>query len=280
MPSPRLSPQQQSLVDAWFPRCVVVQDLSWDLVHTVVLHLRTDGGDVVVKAAGPQSTHLPREITAYRSGVLAPLPGRVPDLVHADRAQQLLAVGFLPGTLVEADTGLRDDPEVHRQAGLLLGRLHRRPPVEDDGWELRQDARALAWLDRPHRIAAGTASRLRDLLSDNHYHPSALVPTHGDWQPRNWLWHEGRLLVIDLGRFEPRPAQTDLARLAHQHWREHPDLEAAFVDGYGGDPRDPVTWRMVRLREAVGTACYAFAVGDETFEAQGHAMIDEALAAS
>jgi hypothetical protein len=280
VPSPRLTPEQASLVGAWFPGAEPVTDLSWDLVDTTVLHLRVPGvGDVVVKAAGHENAHLPREMDAYRSGVLAPLRDRVPRLLHADRARRVLAVGFLPGVLVASDPALADDVEVHRQAGELLGHLHRQPPVVDGGWERRQDAKALAWLDRPHRLDPSLVDRLRELLRDNRYRPSTLVPTHGDWQPRNWLWGDGRLLVIDLGRFEPRPAQTDLARLAHQHWREHPELEAAFVDGYGGDPRDPVTWRMVRLREAVGTACYAFAVGDATFEAQGHAMIDEALAA-
>lgn len=279
MPRSRLPAEQASLVDAWFPRAEVVADLSWGLVDTVVLHLRVPHvGDVVVKAGGNENTHLRREITAYESGVLAPLRERAPRLLRADRASRVLAVGFLPGVLVGSDPSLADDPEVHRQAGVLLGHLHRRPPVVDDTWDRRQDDRALAWLDRPHRIDPARTTRLRDLLSGNHYPPSALVPTHGDWQPRNWLWHDGRLFVIDLGRFEPRPAQTDLARLAHQHWRRHPDLEAAFVDGYGGDPRDPVTWPMVRLREAVGTACYAFAVGDEDFEAQGLRMVEEALA--
>lgn len=280
MPSSRLTPEQVSLVETWFPGAVLVADLSWDLVDTAVLHLRVpDVGEVVVKAGGTANTHLRREVTAYESGVLAPLRRRVPRLLHADRARQVLAVGFLPGVLVASDPGLADDVEVHRQAGELLGHLHRQPPVADDGWERRQDAKALAWLDEPHRLEPSLVARLRELVRDNHYRPSALVPTHGDWQPRNWLWDDGRLLVIDLGRFEPRPAQTDLARLAHQHWREHPELEAAFVAGYGGDPRDPLTWRMVRLREAVGTACYAYAVGDEVFEAQGRAMIDEALAA-
>lgn len=280
MPSSRLTPEQASLVRAWFPGAERVADLSWDLVDTTVLHLRVpDVGDVVVKAAGDENAHLPREIDAYRSGVLVPLRGRVPRLLHADRARRVLAVRFLPGVLVASDPVLADDAEVHRQAAELLGHLHRQPPVLDDGWERRQDMRALAWLDEPHRLPRSLVARLRDLLRDNRYRPSVLVPTHGDWQPRNWLWDDGRLVVIDLGRFAPRPAQTDLARLAHQHWREHPELEAAFVDGYGGDPRDPVTWPMVRLREAVGTACYAFAVGDEVFEAQGRAMIDEALAA-
>lgn len=49
----------------------------------------------------------------------------------------------------------------------------------------------------------------------NHYRPSALVPTYGDWQPRDWLWDDGRLLVIDLGRFEAQGhAMIDAALVA------------------------------------------------------------------
>lgn len=80
------------------------------------------------------------------------------------------------------------------------------------------------------------------------------------------------------GRFAFRPASSDLTRLAAQQWRGRPDLEAAFFDGYGADPRDPERWRMDRLKEAIGTACWAFQVGDERFEAQGQAMLTEVLA--
>ena len=106
-----------------------------------------------------------------------------------------------------------------------------------------------------------------------------LVPTHGDWQPRNWLVHDGVVSVIDLGRADLRPAMTDLTRLAAQDFRRDPRLEAAFLEGYGSDPREPSAWHRTRLREAVGTAVWAHQVGDEAFEAQGHRMIEDALAA-
>lgn len=106
-----------------------------------------------------------------------------------------------------------------------------------------------------------------------------VVPTHGDWHPRNWLIDQGIVRVIDFGRFAMRPASTDLTRLAAQQWNGHPELEAAFFDGYGDDPRDPELWRLEALRQAVGTACWAHKVGDEAFEQQGHRMLVEALAA-
>ncbi len=61
-------------------------------------------------------------------------------------------------------------------------------------------------------------------------------PHIGDWQPRNWLVDGCRVLVIDLGRADWRPALTDLARLSRQQWNGRSDLEAAFLAGYGADP--------------------------------------------
>ena len=77
-----------------------------------------------------------------------------------------------------------------------------------------------------------------------------------------------------------RPALTDFARLAVQDFRRDPNLEAALLDGYGTDPREPEAWQRNRVREAIGTAAWAHRVGDEPFEAQGHRMIAEALSAS
>lgn len=49
----------------------------------------------------------------------------------------------------------------------------------------------------------------------NHYRPSALVPTHGDCRRAPGLWDDGRLVVVDLGRFEAqRHAMIDAALVA------------------------------------------------------------------
>jgi len=70
---------------------------------------------------------------------------------------------------------------------------------------------------------------------------------------------------------------SDLARLAAQDFRRDGALEAAFLDGYVDDPRDPALWRRMCFREAIGTASWAFQHGDDAFEQQGHRMIAEAL---
>ncbi|QTV79529.1 phosphotransferase family protein [Microbacterium sp. NIBRBAC000506063] len=143
--------------------------------------------------------------------------------------------------------------------------------------EERITRRTREWLDAEHRIAGDVEARLREALDALDPGDPPLVPTHGDWQPRNWLVDGDEVRVIDFGRFAFRAAATDLAWLAAQEWRESPVCEEAFLDGYGGDPRHPEHWLLVRLREAIGTAVWAFQVGDANFEAQGHRMIAEIL---
>lgn len=97
-----------------------------------------------------------------------------------------------------------------------------------------------------------------------------VVVTHGDWQPRNWIIDDGVVRVIDFGRTDVRPADEDFGRLARQDFARDPALETAFWDGYGPDPREPGQWRRHLIAEAVGTAVWAFGVGDEAFEHLGH----------
>lgn len=121
-------------------------------------------------------------------------------------------------------------------------------------------------------------AELREVIASWPTPAVSVVPTHGDWQPRNWLIHEGVVSVIDFGRAELRPSFTDVARLEVQQFLASPALEAAFLEGYGRDPRDPKAWHRNQVREAIGTASWAYQVGDLPFEQQGHRMIAEALA--
>jgi thiamine kinase-like enzyme len=273
----QLGRRQLELLEEWLPGAEVVQDHSWGLTGTTVLQVSHAGASYIVKAGGERDRHLARELRAHRSW-LGPWTslGRAPELVHADADARILVTRYLPGELVQGTEHQRR-PDVYRQAGELLARLHGQCEVEDRDFERREKDKALAWLDQPHRIPADVTKRLRDEVTSWPTPPVVVVPTHGDWQPRNWLVHEGVVSVIDLGRADLRPAITDLARLAAQQFRTDPALEAAFLEGYGGDPREPAAWRRNRVREAIGTAVWAHQVGDEPFERQGLRMIAEAL---
>lgn len=275
-----LTDDQRRLIDAWFPGAEQIADLSWGLIDTSVLQLRTADTDVVVKAAGPGNGHIPREIHAHRRWTEPWVAaGRVGRLLHADLDHSILALTYQPGSLA-LGTAAEIDPDVHRQAGELLAQLHAQESVVSDEYEASMDAKALRWLNGRHRIEARTERQLRSVIAGHDHPPVTLVPTHGDWHPRNWLVHAGVLAAIDLGRAELRPAATDLARLAQREWDGRPDLEAAFLRGYGGDPRDLDGWQRILIREASGTAAWAYQVGDEAFEAHGHRMIAAALSRS
>lgn len=273
-----LGQQQRRLLECWLPGAEVVRDHSWGLVGTVVLELCHNDVRYIAKAGDEKDSHLARELRAHRDW-LRPWTSRglAPELVYADSDAKLLVTRYLPGELVQGSDN-EGAPETYLQAGRLLAQLHEQLSVEDDEFEAREKEKALGWLNKPHRIAPDVTARLRERVESWPTPTSTLVPTHGDWQPRNWLVHEGTVSVIDFGRADLRPALTDFARLASQQFRTDPQLEAAFLNGYGRDPREPAAWSRNRFREAIGTAAWAYQVGDEAFERQGHRMIAETLA--
>lgn len=273
-----LSARQRELLESWLPGAAVVRDHSWGLVQTTVLEMAYDGKPLIVKAGGPADRHIARELHAHRHW-LGPWTarGRAPRLQFADDDAKLLVTTYLPGRLL-LDSPELGEPSAFEQAGELLALYHGQLAVPDDDHERRENDKSLKLLDGPHRIEPRTVRRLREEIIGWPAPPATLVPTHGDWQPRNWLIHEGVVSIIDFGRAALRPRWTDFSRLAAQDFRTRPDLEEAFLRGYGDDPREPHAWHRTRIREAIGTACWAFTVGDESFEAQGHRMIAESLA--
>lgn len=274
---PGLTQDQKALVRGWLSGVEFVSEHGWGLVDTAVLRVRAGGRELTVKAAGPENHHIGREIDAHEQWTGPLLAGeRAPQLLHADRDANVLVTTWLPGELAQ-DGPAQLDPEVHRQAAELLARFHGQSATSDDGWEVAQRTRVLTWLGRAHRIPEEQEARVRELVAGWPDNPAVVVPTHGDYQPRNWLWDDGAVRVIDFGRAAWRPAATDLTRLAVQEWMGRPELEAAFLDGYGADPREAGAWSRMQVAEAVGTAAWAFQVGDEAFEAQGLRMLTDAL---
>jgi hypothetical protein len=273
----RLSAQQAELVMSWLGAPEFIADLSWGQMDTKVLQVHVGCSRMIVKAAGPDNHHIGREISAH-SSYTRPLvgQGQAGRLLYSSRELNLLVLEYLDGELLEG-TGGELAEDIHVQAGELLKLLHVQARRLDEEYEFCATAKAISWLDRPHRIEPQVEREVRCRLAE--YLPQAIdvVPTHGDWQPRNWLSDQGRVKAIDFGRFDFRPAATDLCRLAVQQWQKEPALEAAFLRGYGDDPRSRTVWRMDLLREAVGTAVWAHLAGDGAFESQGHRMLHQAL---
>ncbi|MBO3737355.1 aminoglycoside phosphotransferase family protein [Actinoplanes flavus] len=256
-----------------------MRDHSWGIVETTVLEMTRGADRYIVKAGGARDHHMAREIRAHREWLSSwTSRGRAATMLHASTTAKLLVTTYLPGVLL-LDSEHATDPAAFRQAGELLAVLHGQTATVDEGYEQRENGKSLTLLDGRHRIAPSMVERLRTLIRSWPAHPATVVPTHGDWQPRNWLVHDGVVSVIDFGRAALRPAYTDFGRLVAQDFRDDPRLERAFLEGYGADPRADDGWRRSRVREAIGTACWAYDKGIEDFEAQGHRMIDEALTA-
>src|SRR5665213_3133013 len=93
-----LTSEQIRLLESWLGPWKLVEDFSWPLQDTLVLHLRGRDGDHIIKAS-QTSHHIAREIEAYQkvlSGITAPIP----QLQHADIDAGVLVTSFLPGILV------------------------------------------------------------------------------------------------------------------------------------------------------------------------------------
>lgn len=265
----------------------IVEDLSWPGSPSSVWSVADSSNRsfVVKVSAGAMKHHIAREIDAHETVVpsLAATEDAQP-FVAASRDLGMLVVGRLPGELV-AETDAATDPRTHHDAGALLVRIHgAERPVPETNWrtdhryEAVQNEQIRRWLAATHRIPLDRQRAVEAVLDRQEHRPVTVVPTHGDWQPRNWLIdaRSGRVRVIDFGRFAWRPAQTDLVRCWSNEWRDRPELEAAHLDGYGGDPRDD-TWPLECLRQAVSTAAWAHQMGDEAFEQHGLDMIDRVL---
>lgn len=177
-----------------------------------------------------------RELRAHREW-LRPwvATGHAPTFLYGDVAAKVVVTRFLPGQLVEG-TPAQNDPDTYRQAGELLAAFHGQAFSFHPDWHDEFRARVLRDLDRPHRIDPEIERLLRAELSTWPGGGSRVVPTHGDWQPRNWLIDGGVVRVIDLGRADLRPPTEDFVRLAGQDFARDPELEAAFLAGYGADP--------------------------------------------
>ncbi|UUL76209.1 phosphotransferase [Pseudarthrobacter sp. Fe7] len=264
-------------METWLPGVRMLNDLSWDLTDTAVLEVQCRQRRYVVKAGSPSDHHIEREIAAHQSAVhVLARQNRAPRLIRSDLLLNILVTEYLGGSLVEGSEA-EYATAIYVQAGSLLRAFHDQAARTDQDFEAAATAKALAWLYGPHRIEESAAEQAAAILGAYEPEPVTVVPTHGDWQPRNWLISGSELRVIDFGRYEFRPAASDFCRLAVQQWRAVPRLETAFFAGYGSDPRDTKLWNVMQLREAVSTAAWAYRVGDHKFEEQGHRMLRDAL---
>lgn len=218
-----------------------VTDCSWHRDSSAVWRLTSASGSWYLKRHSSGLFHA-REVAALRNWAPTLGPGRVPELAAADPEILVMIVTAVPGEPVPGlQLSSRDEQQVHWQAGRLLRRLHEiRPATTADEDVGRLTSRVDEHLDHvggllspaQRGLARECASRLTRLGPK-----VPVVASHGDFQPRNWLWDtaSARLGVIDWERAEPAAAIRDVARLEDGPWDGKPGLREHFFAGYGRD---------------------------------------------
>jgi tRNA A-37 threonylcarbamoyl transferase component Bud32 len=273
-----LTSRQRALLDEWLGAWETVADHSWPLQDTTVLRVRNAAGDHIVKARTPAG--IAAEIDAHLT-VLSRLSIPAPRLEYHRADAGILVTGYLPGAVVEG-TAAEWEPGTYRQAGVLLAAIQLPGQVSTD-----YAAQTLGTIRRRLAEAEGLvpAAQLAELgrrVSLLREHPVRMHFTHGDYQPRNWLIHEGTVGLIDFGRGGRRPWVSDLVRLRSQQFVGHPELEAAFLAGLGRPladigEADATALALETIRQAVGTVVWAHQIGDADFTEHGRRMIRRLL---
>jgi len=198
------------------------------------------------QVADPRSWHA--EVHAYRQWVPA-LGTRAPTLRAAAPGLRTLLMSAVPG-----QAPLRTDARAHREAGVLLRRLHESRPARTQ--QPSDRGRTVVLLDgllarrsglfTPVEVAfvGSQANRINDLPLDKK------VPCHGDYKWHNWLVDSvNTLRVIDFGESRWAIAAFDFSKLFFGVWWRRPDLAAAFFEGYGRQLTEHEL-EFVRLRMA------------------------------
>lgn len=218
----------------------VRHDHSWASELSAVLEVRSAGGVPAIAKAHQSEARYAAETYAYDRWVPA-IADRAPTVLARDDDRRVLILSLLPG---ETEPILQEDTarQVHRDAGAVLRRFHEAEACPDDLDEASRRVRSYRrWVGRAPKglidaddlAFAETYATVLSSLS-----AISVVPSHGDWSPRNWLVNGSTVGVIDFERAERAWWTKDLERLWWRDWLGRPDLREAFFDGYGRHPTE------------------------------------------
>jgi len=237
----------------------VEQELSTRPQLGRVLKLKTRSDEVSYVKWYKEASDFQREHDALTT-YTPPLGGDAPRLIDHDSHLNMLLMSAVAGTPATT-AGLDWDPVVHYKAGVLIRRLHESAPAVVSG----QFARTCAarFEEAAHQVEDVIESHLlqeaRILIARAMDIDSvALVPTHRDNHPRNWMVDAGgHVRLIDFADCEYDPWIVDVLLLEQDYWRSAPHLKVAFLSGYDREitPSDDA---LLRAHHAV-TALRAIA---------------------
>ena len=217
-----------------------------------VVRVLTRSGETSIAKWYAKTTDYQRELGALTSYTTA-LGSDAPKLIDSDDVLQMLLISEVPGQPATT-TGAHWDPVVHYRAGVLIRRLHESAPaVRSDQFARQCAARfeeAAGELDGvidSHLLSEARLLIARAMDITDH----ALVPTHRDNHPHNWMVDPGgHVRLIDFANSEYDPWIVDVLLLEQDYWRSDPNLKVAFLSGYDREitPADDI---MLRAHHAV-----------------------------
>lgn len=254
---------------------------GWDHAESSVWRLRADGGVRYLKTfPGPRKFELERRALE----LWAPRVPRAPELLASDTDMRALLMGAVEGRDVHAlDLDPTSEITLHFAAGQWLRGMHNLEFEDPDPMPLGDalGARASNWLVRAgglvadadlHRVSAEAVG-----LAAVGQAPR--VPCHRDYSPRNWVWDESGIGVIDFEHARPDWWLVDMDRLEGRWWVGRPELRSSFFAGYGRTPsaEESAAARALGLVNALATIVWAVEHRDRNFEAEGRARLARAL---
>lgn len=236
-------------------------DVSWGRGNSRVWRVPAHEDSVFVKLS-PTALDYEREIAGYAYAARVLAPYEAPRLLAADPHLQSIMSSPLPGRVVR---GLPLEPDVERHVHELAGRVLRRwhdhsepaspHAIEAVGVSMAEQAEEAATclentathLDDPQRALVRSVAKELPMLAAE----LPVVWQHGDYSTRNWLWnpepnHGHGHGLIDFAMAKHGPAVEEFVWLCGAVWVVRPDLETAYLTGYGRSLSDTET-RLLRL---------------------------------
>ncbi|MDQ1033193.1 hypothetical protein QF035_010775 [Streptomyces umbrinus] len=264
------------------------RDVSHDRGNSLVWRLSCASGAVFAKVA-PSPQAFARDTRALREVAPGMELGTAPLLLAADPLQLALLLSPVSGRMVKAlSLTPSEQRTLHWQAGRWLRSFH------GGACELSPQDRADAAAEVARAAAGGEKhlGRARGLIDSKarrtvRWHAAALgrlgpLPAgyiHGDFREHNWLLDAGPAArvfgAVDLERARPHAAVADLVPLACGSWVGCPDLQEAFVDGYGRGLTAQEQWalRCLSVLDAASAISWGALHGDDEIAARGQATL-------
>jgi hypothetical protein len=143
-----------------------VTDCSWQRESSAVWRLASASGVCWYLKRHSSGRFHEREVAALQGWARALGPGRVPELAAVDPEVLVMVVTAVPGQpVLGARLSPDEERQAHRQAGLLLARLHESPVAPGAGADAsRLASRVGGHLERARRAGSpGSAPRSRPL---------------------------------------------------------------------------------------------------------------------